>query len=55
MWSVPAAGAWTTTTIVRAGLNLYHLGEDGSLARAEAWVIDPDSLELVEKPLRGAP
>ncbi|MEZ4233338.1 MAG: metallophosphoesterase [Polyangiaceae bacterium] len=40
---------------VRAGLNLYHLGEDGSLARAEAWVIDPDSLELVEKPLRGAP
>lgn len=40
---------------VRAGLNLYHLEDDGSLARAEAWVIDAATLELVEKPLSGAP
>lgn len=40
---------------IRAGLNLYHLADNGALERAEAWVIHPESLELEEKALAGTP
>ncbi len=36
---------------VRAGLNLYTLEDDGSLAQAEAWVVNPTTLELERQPL----
>ncbi len=31
---------------IRAGFNLYTLRDEGDLSSAEAWVLDPETLEL---------
>jgi 3',5'-cyclic AMP phosphodiesterase CpdA len=36
---------------VRAGFNLYTLGDNGTLASAEAWVLDPATLTLAPREL----